>query len=156
MVLKVPTMYEPRIMVRSRALAMELFAGAGGMSQGFVQAGFEIVQAIEVDRRAAETYKNNHGRTDLIVDDVCQLDALAIARRIALQRAELFVIIGGPPCQGFSESNRRTRDLDNPKNALYRQFFPLRCSTSSIMVCFGERSWLENSRQWSGYQRNHE
>ena len=123
MVLKVPTRYEPRIMVRSRALAMELFAGAGGMSQGFVQAGFEIVQAIEVDRRAAETYKNNHGRTDLIVDDVCQLDALAIARRIAFQRADLFVIIGGPPCQGFSESNRRTRDLDNPKNALYRQFF---------------------------------
>ena len=114
---------EPKIRVRALPLAMDLFSGAGGMSQGFKQGGFEIVQAIEKDPRAADTYRRNHKQTDLIVGDVCELDPLIIARRLALRRSDLTAIIGGPPCQGFSESNRRTRALENPQNALYRQFF---------------------------------
>ena len=93
------------------------------MSQGFQQAGFDIVQAVEKDERAADTYRRNHKRTDLIVGDVSELDPLTIARRVALRRGDLAAIIGGPPCQGFSESNRRTRTVENPHNILYRQFF---------------------------------
>ena len=117
------TTHGTKITVRPKALTMELFSGAGGMSHGFRQVGFEIVQAIERDRRAADTYGRNHGRTDLIVSDVCEVDPLAIVHRIGLRPGELTAIIGGPPCQGFSESNRRTRTLENPQNALYRQFF---------------------------------
>ena len=115
---------------------MELFSGAGGMSQGFKQAGFDIVQAVEKDMRAADTYRQNHKRVDLIVGDVSELDPLTIARRAALRRGDLTAIIGGPPCQGFSESNRRTRTLENPHNILYRQFFRYVASLRPIWFVF--------------------
>lgn len=127
---------EPKITVRPTPLAIELFSGAGGMSQGFKQAGFDIVQAVEKDPRAAETYIRNHKQTDLIVGDVCELDPLKIARRVALRRGDLTAIIGGPPCQGFSESNRRTRTLENPQNSLYRQFFRYVASLRPIWFAF--------------------
>ena len=50
------------------------------------------------------------------------VDPKAIMRKLALRPGDLTAIIGGPPCQGFSESNRRTRTLDNPRNHLYQQF----------------------------------
>lgn len=114
---------EPSILVRPRPLALELFSGAGGMSHGFVQAGFEIVQAIEKDQRAAHTFRSNHADTMLTVGDVSDFDPLEVARRSSIRKGDLTVVFGGPPCQGFSESNRRTRTLDNPRNHLYQQFF---------------------------------
>ncbi|MEW4489441.1 DNA (cytosine-5-)-methyltransferase [Thalassoglobus sp. JC818] len=114
---------EPEIRIRPKPLALELFSGAGGMSYGFAHAGFQIVQAIEADPRAAETFRANHCETDLIIDDVSNLDPLAVARRASIRRGDLTLLFGGPPCQGFSESNRRTRTLENPRNHLYRQFF---------------------------------
>lgn len=113
----------PSISVRPKPLAIELFCGAGGMSQGFAEAGFEIVQAIEKDERAGNTFKENHRATDLLVGDIADIDPLAVARRVSIRRGDLTAIIGGPPCQGFSESNRRTRSLLNPRNHLYVQFF---------------------------------
>ena len=103
--------HEPAVTARSKPLALELFSGAGGMSLGFSMAGFSIVQAIEKDDRAAATFRANHRRTDLIVDDVAELDPKEIASRVAIRSGDLAVIFGGPPCQGFSESNRRTRTL---------------------------------------------
>ncbi|QDT66662.1 DNA (cytosine-5-)-methyltransferase [Calycomorphotria hydatis] len=114
---------EPEIRMRPKPLALELFSGAGGMSCGFSHAGFQIVQAIEADQRAAETFRANHCETDLIVGNVANLDPLTVARRASIRRGDLTLLFGGPPCQGFSESNRRTRTLENPRNHLYRQFF---------------------------------
>ena len=114
---------ETRLGVKSKSLVLDLFSGAGGMSQGFVQRGCEVVQAVEKDHKAADTYRKNHRRSDVLVADVAELNPLAMARRIGLRKGNITAIIGGPPCQGFSESNRRTRTLDNPKNALYQEFF---------------------------------
>ena len=114
---------EPSISLRSAPLALELFSGSGGMSFGFTKAGFKIVQAVEKDERAAATFRANHSNTDLVVGDVAELDPKSLARRVSLRRGDLSVIFGGPPCQGFSESNRRTRTLENPRNHLYEQFF---------------------------------
>lgn len=114
---------EPQITPSPKPLALELFSGAGGMSLGFAQAGFDIVQAIEKDQRAADTFAKNHPNTKLIVGDVEKLDPLKIAAQASLRKGDLTAIFGGPPCQGFSESNRRTRTLENPGNQLYQQFF---------------------------------
>jgi len=114
---------EPKVLARPKPLALELFSGAGGMSYGFSQAGFQIVQAIEQDQRAAETFQANHAETDLIVGDVSILDPLVVAKRVSIRQGDLTLLLGGPPCQGFSESNRRTRTLENPRNHLYQQFF---------------------------------
>ena len=114
---------ETPIIGRPKSLVLDLFSGAGGMSQGFRQSGFEVVQSVDKDRRAADTYSINHRTRDVVVADLTKLNPLDMARRIGLRKGELTAIVGGPPCQGFSESNRRTRTLDNPKNSLYQEFF---------------------------------
>jgi DNA (cytosine-5)-methyltransferase 1 len=111
-----------RIEVRPRQLAMDLFCGAGGMSQGFKKAGFQIVQAIEANRYAANTYQINHPEIDSVESSIQELDPQKCLARLGLRPGDLTVLIGGPPCQGFSDSNRRTRNLSNPKNYLYKEF----------------------------------
>lgn len=110
------------IALRPRPLAIDLFAGAGGLSLGLAKAGFSVIQAVERDPHAAATYRRNHPKTDLIEDDIQSLDPVACLARLGLRPGDVSVLVAGPPCQGFSESNRRTRTLDNPKNHLYQQF----------------------------------
>jgi DNA (cytosine-5)-methyltransferase 1 len=106
----------------SDLVAIDLFAGAGGLSQGFRDAGFTIAQAVEKDPNALATYSANHPSTDLVRADIRTLKPADCLRRIRLKPGEATILIGGPPCQGFSESNRRTRTLANPQNHLYREF----------------------------------
>lgn len=103
-------------------LAIDLFAGAGGLTQGFRDAGFKFVQAVEKNPAASVTYAANNRNIDVICADIQTLHPMDCLDRINLAAGEITIVIGGPPCQGFSESNRRTRSLDNPKNHLYRDF----------------------------------
>jgi DNA (cytosine-5)-methyltransferase 1 len=104
-----------------RAVAVDLFAGAGGLSLGAASAGIRVALAVEVDPRAARTYALNHPGTAVINRDVRAL-ADADFRSLATSR-DLRILFGGPPCSGFSTSNRRNRNSENPKNHLYREFF---------------------------------
>src|SRR4051812_37847050 len=101
--------------------AIDLFSGAGGLSFGFTMAGFRMVQAVDKDKATAQTYRVNHPLTDFVESPVEELEPKECLRRLGMQSGELTALIGGPPCQGFSESNRRTRTLDNPANHLYEQ-----------------------------------
>jgi DNA (cytosine-5)-methyltransferase 1 len=109
-------------MIVSKPIAIDLFSGAGGLSLGFEKAGFEICQAVEQSPHSTATYKKNHPKTDIVNADICELDPGDCLRRIGLKAKDITIIVGGPPCQGFSESNRRTRTTDNPKNMLFLQF----------------------------------
>lgn len=104
--------------------AVDLFAGAGGLSLGFEQAGFKILLGIEKDPYAAETYKQNRKKASTIVlaEDVIELDSDKLLRILKMKKGEIDILMGGPPCQGFSISNMRTRTLNNPKNLLYKEF----------------------------------
>lgn len=110
------------IEVRPRPIAIDIFAGAGGMSLGFEQAGFRVVQAIEQNSKAAATYRHNNPTADVVEDDIRNLDPAECLRRVGLRPGEATALIGGVPCQGFSESNRRTRTSRNKQNHLYREF----------------------------------
>ena len=99
---------------------IDLFAGCGGFSIGFLQNGFDIVKAVEFDESIAETYKHNHPKTKLIVDDIKNVD-----NTMFFQYSEADIIIGGPPCQGFSMAGARIRKgfIDDPRNQLFRHYF---------------------------------
>lgn len=99
---------------------IDLFAGCGGFSVGFLQNGFEVIKAVEFDESIAETYKHNHPETKLIVDDIRNVD-----NNMFFQYNEADIIIGGPPCQGFSMAGARIRKgfIDDPRNQLFRHYF---------------------------------
>jgi DNA (cytosine-5)-methyltransferase 1 len=103
--------------------AVDVFAGAGGMSEGFRKAGFNVSFAVEADPHAASTYRQNHPETHLHERRIEEIDPLACLREAGFRRGDVAVLFGGPPCQGFSVSNRRTRSMENPNNHLYVQFF---------------------------------
>src|SRR5208283_299001 len=106
----------------NQLVGIDLFAGAGGLSLGFEQAGFNIAYAIERDKWAAETYKLN--RDGVVVDtrDIAQISPLLVLKQLGIKRGELDIVIGGPPCQGFSASNKKTRNLQNPNNHMVYKF----------------------------------
>src|ERR1019366_10528541 len=106
----------------AKPVAIDLFAGAGGLSLGFELAGFSIGIAVERDAHAAATYRHNHPGTAVFEEDIQQLDPETCLREARIDRAAIDAVICGLPCQGFCESNRRTRNLSNPRNHLYTEF----------------------------------
>lgn len=90
---------------------IDLFAGCGGIAEGFRQEGFEPVFAVEWDRAAAATYARNLGEHVVCSD-------IAGVRDSDVPAAD--VVVGGPPCQGFSQLG--TRDPDDPRNVLWREY----------------------------------
>ena len=122
------------VRIRPKPIAIDLFSGAGGMSLGFAGAGFEVVQAVERDKKAASSYRRNHPEVDVLTEDLRHLNPHECLRRLGLRPGDLTIVMGGPPCQGFSESNRRTRTLDNPKNHLYQHLLRFVCAMKPAWV----------------------
>lgn len=106
-------------------VAVELCAGAGGLSCGFGAAGIDIAIAIEKDHNAAATYRANFPDVDLMERDIETVTGGMLLERMKMEKDELDVLVAGLPCQGFSESNRRTRTTSNPRNHLYRHVLRL-------------------------------
>jgi DNA (cytosine-5)-methyltransferase 1 len=98
---------------------VDLFAGAGGLSEGFRQAGFSILAGSDSDPDAATTYALNFPEADVVVGDVRNPDVRA---KIIAAARYADVVVGGPPCQGFSQMRNHARLIDDPKNSLYREF----------------------------------
>lgn len=97
---------------------IDLFAGAGGLSLGFMQTGkYEIAAAFEINKNAQETYKKNHTGTKLY-SDVCAADYHEIEKEVG----NIDIVIGGPPCQGFSNANRQKNHAVSMNNMLVKQY----------------------------------
>lgn len=97
---------------------VDLFAGVGGMSLGFRQVGFEVIFANEFDREIADAYSRNHPETKMVVCDIRQLD---IPGNFVSIKSSVDVVIGGPPCQGFSQKGSR-KTIHDERNFLFRNF----------------------------------
>ncbi len=98
---------------------VDLFAGAGGISEGFRQAGFSIVAGSDNDPDAMATYAVNFPEAQSIVGDI-RVPAIKEQILAAAKRAN--VLVGGPPCQAFSQVRNHSRVIDDPRNSLYREF----------------------------------
>lgn len=99
---------------------IDLFCGCGGFSKGFEQAGFNIAYGIDNWKDATVTYKHNFPSAVISNEDIAGISGESILQATGLKKNEIDVVIGGPPCQGFSLSGKRM--LDDPRNKLYKSF----------------------------------
>jgi DNA (cytosine-5)-methyltransferase 1 len=100
---------------------IDLFCGAGGITQGFRRAGFQCLYANDINRWAIETFRANHPGTHAENRPIEQVDATSLRRELSLKPGDLDVIVGGPPCQGFS-INAPERFLEDPRNSLFKHY----------------------------------
>lgn len=121
---------------------IDLFAGAGGLSYGFEMAGFDIKLAIEKDTWATDTYKANHSNKNILEADIYSLDNDFFAK----YREKIDVVMGGPPCQGFSIAASNRRKADDSRNELYREFLRVVDAVCPKIVL------IENVKEIMGYK----
>ena len=120
-----------------KPIAIDLFCGAGGMSEGILQAGFHIIFSNEISKDASETYRKRHEQLGLVqgentwleVGDIKNITGTYIKRIISElkdfeenKNIEIDAVFGGPPCQGFSQKGKR-KIMDDPRNYLFKYFF---------------------------------
>jgi len=98
---------------------LDLFCGAGGLSKGFEWAGYNIVAANDILKSACDTYRRNHKNTYVIEGDITK-DEVKNKLLEKLKSKNVDIVIGGPPCQGFSYAGKRM--IDDPRNFLFKEF----------------------------------
>lgn len=96
----------------------DLFSGAGGLSRGFYDAGYDVVLGVDFDDAALKTFKENHGEAEAMKLDLFNHDNIdLIVNYFEEKKIKLDVLVGGPPCQGFSVAG--PRDMNDKRNSLY-------------------------------------
>jgi len=101
--------------------SIDLFCGAGGLTEGFKRAGFRCLYGNDFNQFAIETFRFNHPEAWADANPIESVNSGAVRKRLGLKKGQLSVITGGPPCQGFS-INAPERFLDDPRNALFRHY----------------------------------
>lgn len=104
--------------VDSKPTVIDLFSGVGGLSLGFEKKGFDVVLANEYDSSIAEAYTYNHKNTKMITGDIRDLD---FEETFGKYKNKIDVIIGGPPCQGFSQKGKR-KTIHDERNFLFKYY----------------------------------
>ena len=99
---------------------IDLFCGCGGFSKGFDEAGYNVRFGIDVWKDATVTYQHNFPNTTVLNEDITKINGQDILRVANMDADEVDVIIGGPPCQGFSLSGKRM--IDDERNKLYKSY----------------------------------
>ncbi len=99
---------------------IDLFCGCGGISEGFKLAGFKIIAGIDLNEDALKTFAYNFTNTRTICEDLLNFDDQRIKKEFGKDNID--VIVGGPPCQGFSNANRWQKEDADPRNKLFYEY----------------------------------
>lgn len=117
--------------------AIDLFCGAGGLTQGLKQAGFNVIAGVENHKTYCETYKMNHSSTHLEEKSILEVNPVELMENLGLQEGELDLLAGCPPCQGYSTIGTRNRgERNDPRNELVYEVlrFALAFKPKTIMM----------------------
>ncbi len=126
--------------MKKKYKVIDLFSGAGGLSLGFIQSRrFDIKVAYENNPAMQETYKNNHPKVD-VRGDVCTANYSEIQKKYG----KIDVVIGGPPCQGFSNANRQKNHAISQNNMLVKQYIRAICELQPIAFVMENVSMLRS------------
>lgn len=107
--------------MKNKPILIDLFCGCGGFSKGFENAGFQIALGIDLWKDATITYQHNFPNAVALNQDITTVNGVSLLEQLhGIAAKDIDVIIGGPPCQGFSLSGKRM--LDDPRNKLYKSF----------------------------------
>jgi DNA (cytosine-5)-methyltransferase 1 len=117
-----------------RPVAVDLFSGAGGMSLGFEQAGFDVVAAVELDPVHAAIHKFNFPNCATLCRDLAAVSGDDVREAAKLGNRKVDVVFGGAPCQGFSLIGHRA--MEDPRNALVAQFVRMVCELDARYFVF--------------------
>lgn len=101
---------------------LDLFSGCGGISVGFQRAGFKIHSAIDFDADSISTFNTNFPSSNGIVEDLASYTKVKIRRSFDSSKNKIDVVVGGPPCQGFSNANRWQTEIRDPRNKLFFEY----------------------------------
>ncbi len=99
-----------------RPRAIDLFCGAGGLSVGLREAGFDVIAGIDNNEKYIQTFRHNFPSAKTINGDLFELSPEALMKDLGIKQGELDMLVGGPPCQGFSKNvpvSRRPVDSKN-------------------------------------------
>lgn len=104
--------------------AVDLFCGCGGLTLGLEEAGFNIVGAVELDPVIARTYSTNHPNVRMWNQDIRSLCTMNVLNELKLQKGDLSLLAGCPPCQGFSQMRTKhgSHDVEDKRNSLINEF----------------------------------
>jgi len=121
-------------MADQRPIGVDLFAGAGGMSLGFEQAGFDVMAAVEIDPVHAAIHKYNFPECAVLPQSVQEISGDLIRKVSSIGTQKVDVVFGGAPCQGFSLIGQRV--LDDPRNSLVKDFVRIVCELDASYFVF--------------------
>lgn len=100
--------------------SIDLFSGAGGLAEGFLQAGIQSIVASDWDLMAAKTFTHNHSDIPFIQKNISDLSAIELIDASGYSLGNVDIVAGGPPCQGFSIAGQRI--TDDPRNKMFVEF----------------------------------
>lgn len=103
--------------------AVDLFCGCGGISVGLKKSGFEVIAGIDIEKKYLASFKHNFPNAKALNTDITTVSPTEFMLAVGIASGELDLLVGGPPCQGFSKNvPRKNRYLEDPKNLLVKSF----------------------------------
>lgn len=133
-------------------IALDVFAGCGGLTEGLKQAGFKVLGSIELDAKASQTYRLNHPEVDLIEADIRNIAADDLLKRWKISKGDLDLLAGCPPCQGFSTLRTRNRKTSrDARNSLIDEFTRLVVELSPKAVMLENVPGLEKHHRFKKF-----
>ena len=140
--------------MRSKPKAVDLFCGAGGLTEGLRQAGYRVIGAVDDDPLACRTYRLNHRGVKVWQTDITRVSGTAIMRALSLQPGELELLAACPPCQGFSTMRTKNGSRGNrdPRNHLIDEVLRLIRSMKPKSVLLENVPGLASSKRYAAFR----